>query len=160
LISRPPLALRVPAIDVGGPHFELERRGHAVGRLVAVGLVALAVLVKIDETGCDDETAGVERLTALDRALAIAAIFPPLMPTLRTASSPDSGSTTRPFRMTRSKSCASSDAIPARASAATRNTPEKTARFTIVVLLARPPLLGLAAGRDRPHHFDLLVANP
>ena len=53
-------SLGVPALDIRGAHFELERRGDTVTRLIPIGLRRLAVGVKIDKAGRDDESSGVD----------------------------------------------------------------------------------------------------
>jgi hypothetical protein len=56
--SRP--SLGVPPFDIGRAHFELERGGHPAAHLMAIGLWSLAVGVKIDEAGRDDESSSVD----------------------------------------------------------------------------------------------------
>src|SRR5437016_3396626 len=45
--------------DVGHSNFHFQRRGYAVKRLDALAFHVLAVLVQIDESRCDDKSAGV-----------------------------------------------------------------------------------------------------
>jgi hypothetical protein len=42
-------AFRVEAFDVPSAHLELERGGHAVGRLQSIGLSRVRMLMQIDE---------------------------------------------------------------------------------------------------------------
>ena len=56
----PSLSLGVPSIDIPGAHFQLERCGHTITRLKPIGLRRLAVGVKIDKAGRDDESCGVD----------------------------------------------------------------------------------------------------
>src|SRR5207247_276411 len=70
--SRPPsrrypdqgaaFARRIPGGHRVGPDFELQGRGDAVVRVVAVALGVLAVGVEVDESGGDHEAAHVQRL--------------------------------------------------------------------------------------------------
>lgn len=63
-------------------------------------------VVGIDEARSDHMALGVDDFLAVVAFFVTTAIFPFLIPTLRTASSPLSGSMTRPFRITRSYSFA------------------------------------------------------
>ena len=58
--QRAALARRIPVVDRHGAALELERRRHAVPRLVAIALHRLPVRVRIDEARRDDEAADVE----------------------------------------------------------------------------------------------------
>ena len=55
-------ARRIPGGHRVGPDFELQGRGDAVVRVVAVALGVLAVGVEVDESGGDHEAAHVQRL--------------------------------------------------------------------------------------------------
>src|SRR6267143_2002451 len=59
-------ALAVPGVDVRRAELELERRRHAVERVVAVGLGRLSVRVDINEAGRVDYASCVDRVMALD----------------------------------------------------------------------------------------------
>src|SRR5256885_11685435 len=60
--ERAAVALRVPARHREGPDLELERRGHAVVRIVSVALGILPVGMEVDEAGGDHEPRDVQRL--------------------------------------------------------------------------------------------------
>src|SRR5205823_11274758 len=61
------VALGVPRRDRVGANLQLERRRHAVVRIVAVALGILSVGVEIDEPGRDDETRDREGLARRER---------------------------------------------------------------------------------------------
>src|SRR5437763_4607934 len=65
--ERSGLARRVPWRHRIGPDLELERRRHAVVRVVAVALGILPMGVEIDEPGSDHEAAHVECLAGGER---------------------------------------------------------------------------------------------
>ena len=53
--------------DVGRADFQFERRGDAVQRLDALALDLLAVLVKINESGSDHQSAGMKDAPSAQR---------------------------------------------------------------------------------------------
>src|SRR5437016_1319804 len=61
------VALGVPRRDRVGANLQLQRRRHAVVRVVAVALGILSVGVEIDEPGRDDETGDREGLARRER---------------------------------------------------------------------------------------------
>ena len=59
------LPLSIPTVNICHADFQFQRRGHAVAGLRPVVLVILAVLVQIDEAGCNHKTLGIDRLPPL-----------------------------------------------------------------------------------------------
>src|SRR5712664_2833137 len=58
--ERLPFPQGVPAVDVFGAGFEFKLRCNVIERLELVVALLLAMLVEVDETGCDDKTLGVD----------------------------------------------------------------------------------------------------
>src|SRR5258708_32397143 len=65
--ERTGVALGVPRRHRVGADLQLQRRRHAVVRIVPVALGLLSVRVEIDEPGRDDETANGELLARYER---------------------------------------------------------------------------------------------
>ena len=70
------LALTIESRDVAAAHLELEPRRDPVVRHEAVGLVALAVLMQVDEAGRDDEARHVDDPLTGERLLRYGLDFP------------------------------------------------------------------------------------
>ena len=88
--------------NIGHADFEFEGGGDAVEGFDALAREVLAMLMEIDETGCDDETFYGDCSLGWSGSAEIRAILPLRMPTLRMASRLVSGSMTRPPSRTRS----------------------------------------------------------
>ena len=69
VVNRPSgLPFAIPAVDIPGADLELERRGHAVLHLAAIGFVRLPVRVEVDEARGNDQSGRVELLPARQRS--------------------------------------------------------------------------------------------
>ena len=86
--------------DVRRADLEIERGRHPFLRREAIRRGVVDVRVQVDEPRRHDQAARVDRGRPVSGSADTAAMRPPVMPTSRTASSPVSGSMTRPPRIT------------------------------------------------------------